>query len=251
MGGIILLFLFISGLGAPSAKAEGDTLPLPKQVWSFSGPTGAFRQDSLQRGYQVYKEVCSACHGVKHISYANLKDIGLSKEAVKALAASYEYADTNDEGEPIKRKGIPTDKIISPFANDKAARAANNGALPPDLSLIIKARAGGADYVRALLTGYSPAPKDFPMQDGMHYNPYFAGRQIAMPPPLTKGQVTFADGTPSSVDQMSRDVVSFLSWAAEPEMMQRKQTGIKVVFYLMIMTMVFYFSKRKVWKKLS
>lgn len=228
--------------------AENDTLPLPKKNWSFEGPTGTFKQDALQRGYQVFKEVCSACHGVKHISYGNLTGIGLSKNAVKALAAEHMQPDLNDDGQPIQRKGMISDKIHSPYPNDKAARAANNGALPPDLSLITKARAGGPNYTYALLTGFCEAPPHTAITEGMHYNPYFPGRQIAMAPPLFDGQVKYADGAQATVDQMARDVVTFLSWAAEPEMEQRKQMGVKVLFYLLILTFVLYLSKRKIWK---
>jgi len=234
-----------------ASKAEGDTLPIPKQNWSFEGPTGTFKEDSLQRGYQVYKEVCSACHGLKRISYEKLMAIGLSKNAVKALAAEHDQPDLTEEGQPTQRKGIPSDRIHSPYPNDKAARASNNGALPPDLSLITKARAGGPNYVYALLTGFCSAPADTPVTEGMHYNPYFSGRQIAMAPPLFDGQVKFADGTKATVDQMARDVVTFLSWAAEPEMEHRKQMGIKVMFYLFILTFVLYLSKRKIWKSVK
>jgi ubiquinol-cytochrome c reductase cytochrome c1 subunit len=244
---IVITFLVF----AVCTFAEGDTLPVPKHHWSFEGPTGTFKRDSLQRGYQVYKEVCSACHGINRISYEKLMAIGLSKEMVKALAAEHDQPDLNDEGQPVQRKGIPSDKIHSPYPNDKAARAANNGALPPDLSLITKARAGGPNYVYALITGFCSAPVDMKVQDGMHYNPYFSGRQIAMAPPLFEGQVKYADGTKASVHQMAEDVVTFLSWAAEPEMEQRKQMGVKVLFYLLILTTVLYFSKRKIWKSVK
>jgi ubiquinol-cytochrome c reductase cytochrome c1 subunit len=231
--------------------AEGDTLPVPKQKWSFEGPTGTFKQDALQRGYQVFKEVCSACHGLNRISYQKLMSIGLSKNTVKALAAEHDQPDLNDEGQPVQRKGIISDKIHSPYPNDKAARASNNGALPPDLSLITKARADGANYVHALITGFCAAPGDTPITEGMHYNPYFPGRQIAMAAPLFEGQVNYADGTKASIDQMAEDVVTFLSWAAEPEMEQRKQMGVKVIFYLLILTIVLYLSKRKIWKNVK
>ena len=234
-----------------STLAEGNTLPIPKQKWSFEGPTGTFKKDALQRGYQVFKEVCSACHGLNRISYQKLMSIGLSKNTVKALAAEHEQPDLNDEGQPIQRKGIISDKIHSPYANDKAARASNNGALPPDLSLITKARPDGSNYVYALITGYCAAPTDTPITEGMHYNPYFSGRQIAMAAPLFEGQVKYADGTKASIDQMAKDVVTFLSWAAEPEMEQRKQMGVKVIFYLLILTIVLYFSKRKIWKSVT
>ena len=248
MSRLFLTFVAISALTITSGWAEGDTLPIPKQTWSFAGPTGTFQRDALQRGYQVFKEVCSACHGIKQITYGKLMGIGLSKEVVKALAAEHDQPDLNDEGQPTQRKGIISDKIHSPFPNDKAARASNNGALPPDLSLITKARAGGPNYVYALLTGFCAAPADSTLSEGMYYNPYFSGRQIAMAPPLFEGQVKFADGTKATVGQMARDVVTFLSWTAEPEMEQRKQMGVKVLFYLLILTFVLYLSKRKIWK---
>lgn len=231
-----------------TALAEGDALPIPPQNWSFEGPTGTFKRDALQRGYQVFKEVCSACHGLKRISYENLMGIGLSRNAVKALAAEHDQPDLNDEGQPIQRKGILSDRIHSPYPNDRAARVSNNGALPPDLSLITKARADGPNYIYALLTGFCPAPANMPMTDGMHYNPYFPGQQIAMAPPFFEGQVKFADGTKATVNQMAKDVVTFLAWAAEPELEHRKQMGVKVLFYLLILTFVLYLSKRKIWK---
>lgn len=234
-----------------STQAESDTLPVPKQRWDFEGISGTYDRAALQRGYQVYKEVCSACHGVKQLTYQDLMKIGLSKEAVKVLAAEHDFHDINDEGQAVMRKGIPSDKIHFPFPNDKAARAANNGALPPDLSLITKARAGGPNYLYAILTGYCEAPASTKVSEGMHYNPYFSGRQIAMPPPLSDGQVTYADGTKATVVQMSKDVVAFLSWAAEPEMEHRKQMGVKVLFYLFVLTFVLYLSKRKIWKKIK
>jgi len=234
-----------------AASAEGDALPIPRQSWSFEGPTSTFKRDALQRGYQVFKEVCSACHGLKRISYGDLTAIGLSKDAVKALAAEHDQPDLNDEGQPIQRKGIPSDRIHSPYPNDKAARASNNGALPPDLSLITKARTGGANYAYALITGFHTAPANMTIMDGMHYNPYFPGQQIAMAPPLFEGQVKFADGTKATVDQMARDVVTFLAWAAEPELEQRKQMGVKVLFYLFILTFVLYLSKRKIWRSVK
>ncbi len=247
----VLLWLMAITLSISPIGAEGDTLPIAKKKWAFEGPTGTFPQDALQRGYQVFKEVCSACHGLKHISYQKLMGIGLSKEAAKSLASQHDYPDLNDEGQPIERKGLISDKINSPYANEKAARAANNGALPPDLSLMTKARAGGPNYLYALLTGYCAAPADTSVTEGMHYNPYFSGRQIAMAPPLSENLVAYSDGTKATVDQMAKDVVTFLSWAAEPEMEERKHMGIKVLFYLLILTIVLYLSKRKIWKNVK
>jgi ubiquinol-cytochrome c reductase cytochrome c1 subunit len=225
--------------------------PIVKENWSFSGPFGTFNRDELQRGFQVYKEVCSTCHSLKHLNYRNLSSLGFSQQEVKAIASNYEVTDgPNDDGQMFQRKAVPSDAFVDPFPNEKAARAANNGSFPPDLSLITKARAGGPGYVYALLTGFRPAPPGIKLGDNMHYNIVFPGNQIAMTPPLTEGQVTYADGTPSSVEQMSRDVVAFLSWAAEPEMEERKQLGVRVLFYLAIMTLVFYLAKRKIWQNI-
>ena len=202
-------------------------------------------------GYQVYKEVCASCHAMKYKSFRNLEDIGFSEGEVKAIAASYSLKDgPNDAGDMFERPGRPSDRFVSPFANEKAARAANGGAYPPDLSLIIKARHDGANYVYSLLTGYETAPGDMKMNDGMNYNPYFPGMQIAMAQPLQDGQVTYADGTQATVDQMARDVVVFLQWAAEPEMEERKQMGVKVLLFLFVMTGLLYVAKRRIWAKI-
>jgi ubiquinol-cytochrome c reductase cytochrome c1 subunit len=239
----------IVGLGTATAAEESK---LPSEHWSFDGIFGTYDRASLQRGFQVYKEVCSACHAVKELYYRDLAAIGFSEEEVKALAAQVQVTDAqpNDQGEMVQRPGRPSDPIARPFPNDQAARAANNGALPPDLALITKAREGGADYIFALLNGYAPPPADIKLGEGMNYNLYFPGHQIAMPPPLNEGAVTFADGTPSSVKQMAHDVVSFLSWAAEPTLEQRKRTGLKVMIFLLICAGVFYGVKRKIWADL-
>jgi ubiquinol-cytochrome c reductase cytochrome c1 subunit len=237
----------ILGLGAASAAEEAK---LPAEHWSFDGIFGTYDRASLQRGFQVYKEVCAACHAVKELYYRDLTALGFSEEEVKALAAQVQVNDLNDQGETAQRPGRPSDPIARPFANDLAARAANNGALPPDLALITKAREGGADYIFALLTGYAPPPADVKMGDGMNYNLYFPGHQIAMPQPLNEGAVTFADNTPASVKQMAHDVVSFLSWAAEPTLEVRKRTGLKVMIFLLICVGVFYTVKRKIWADL-
>ncbi len=186
---------------------------------------------------------------MKLLRYGSLTGIGLTLDETKLLAAEYKVPATDDEGQPIQRKALPSDYFVSPYANEKAARAANNAALPPDLTLMTKARAGGADYVYSLLTGYEAAPADVSMGPGMHWNPYFPGGQIAMAAPLlSDGQVAYADGTVATIDQMAKDVVTFLSWAAEPEMENRKGMGVKVLLYLLIMTIIFYLAKRKIWK---
>lgn len=243
---VALLGAFVGAM----AWASGDQHH-PRQVnWPFDGMFGRLDKPAAQRGLQVYKEVCAACHGLDLIAFRNLQDIGFSEAEVKALAASYQVKDgPNDEGEMFERPGKPSDRFVPPYPNENAARAVNNGAYPPDLSLIIKARQDGANYVYSLLTGYASAPADMHMNAGMQYNPYFPGLQIAMPPPLSDGQVTYEDGTAASVDQMSRDVVTFLEWTAEPEMEARKQMGIKVLIYLAIFTAFAYIAKRNLWRR--
>ena len=199
--------LFFAG----SSFASSDTLHPRQANWSFDGIFGSFDRQSAQRGYQVYKEVCSACHAMKLISFRNLKKIGFSEEEVKAIAAEYTVTDgPNADGDMFERSGRPSDRFPSPFANEEAARASNGGAYPLDLSLIVKARPDGANYIYSLLTGYQEVPEHVKMADGMHYNPYFAGGQIAMPAPLSNELVSYQDGTNASVDQMARDVVNFL-----------------------------------------
>lgn len=240
--------------GAPAQAAE--EIQIPKQKWDFTGPFGTFDRATLQRGFQVYKEVCSACHTMHQLRYRDLGapgiggtgGLGYSADEVKALAAEVEVTDgPNDQGEMFQRPGRPSDRFPSPFPNEQAARAANNGAAPPDLSLMVKARAGGADYIHALLTGYSDPPQGVTLMEGMHYNKYFPGHQIAMPPPLNPDQVTYADGTKATVEQMAHDVSAFLAWAAEPELEARKRLGLKVVLFLLILTGLLYVAKRKIW----
>ncbi len=229
---------------APAAEAEA---PEP-QNWSFGGLWGVFDGAARQRGFQVYKEVCAGCHGLGFVAYRNLEEIGFGTDEVEAIAAEYTVTDgPNDEGEMFERPAKPFDHWVPPFANDNAARANNNGALPPDLSLITKARKGGADYLFALLTRYDEAACGDEMPEGMYCNRSFPGQQIAMPPPLFEDGVEYADGTEASVEQMARDVTEFLAWAAEPELEARKRMGVKVVLFLIIFTALLYAVKRKVW----
>jgi len=239
----------ISVVLAPAITWAADENPrLPRQQWSFDGVFGTYDRASLQRGFQIYKEVCSVCHPVKHLHFRDLEDIGYSEEEVKAIAAGYQVTDgPNDQGQMYQRPGRPSDPIPGPFPNDQAARAANNGALPPDQSLIVKARAGGPDYVYGILTGYREAPPGFGMLEGMNYNELGPGHQIAMPPPLSDNAVTFADGTPATVPQMAHDVVTFLTWAAEPRLEDRHRAGFKVTLFLVVAAGVFYAAKRKIW----
>ena len=244
------------------------------QSWSFAGPFGKFDQAQLQRGYQVYKEVCANCHSMNLVAFRNLGDEGgphFSEAEVKALAAEYQITDgPNEDGDMFERPGKPSDYFPSPFANPQAAAAANGGAAPPDLSLMAKARGaprglrwalidfftqyqeGGPDYVHALLTGYQDPPAGIEVPEGTYYNPYFlAAVSLKMPPPLSDDLVTYADGTPQTVDQYSRDVSAFLMWAAEPHLVERKRIGFEVVIFLVVFAGLMYLTKKKVWSKVA
>lgn len=237
----------VLALGLGSAQAV-EEVEVPSYDWSFDGIFGHYDQANLQRGFQVHKEVCAACHGLEYVAFRNLAALGYNGAEVEAIAAQYMIQDgPDDQGEMFEREGLPSDYFPSPFPNDKAAAAANGGAVPPDLSLMAKARPGGPDYIQALLVGYEEPPPDFELLEGLHYNEYFPGHQIAMPPPLTEGGVEFADGTAATVGQMAHDVSAFLMWTAEPKMEQRKQTGIKVVVFLIVLTGLIYAVKRRVW----
>ncbi len=231
------------------SAAEEAMPPYPKENWSFSGPFGTFDRASAQRGFQVYNEVCSACHAMHLMAYRNLAGIGLTPGQIRAVAATKTVAgELNDQGEPTKRPGQPGDHFASPYPNDRASRAANNGALPPDQSLIEKAREGGPDYINALVGhGYVDPPAGVKVADGLYYNTYYPGHQIHMPPPLADGAVTYADGTKATVDQMAKDVTTFLTFASNPEMEQRKHLGVRLVGYLAALACVTYVVKKRVW----
>jgi ubiquinol-cytochrome c reductase cytochrome c1 subunit len=247
--------------------AETHALPPKKLEWPFDGMFGKVDRQSAQRGFQVFKEVCAVCHNLDHLYYRNLetpigkndsqrKDfakigLGFSAAEVKSIASNYSVNDTDDEGNVIQRKALPSDKFVGPYSNEKMARASNNGSLPPDLSLMIKARQDGANYVYSLLTGFVEPPVGTIVPEGQYYNPYFITQFIAMAPPLKDDIVTYMDGTKATIDQMAIDVVNFLQWAAEPEMEERKSMGIKVLTYLVITTLLFYIAKCRIWKKLN
>ncbi len=235
------------GIEHKAAKHE-----LPDLDWSFNGPFGTYDKASLQRGFLIYKQVCSSCHAVKKLYYRDLAGLGYSDAQIKTIAAEYTVTDgPNDEGDMFDRPARPSDKIKQPFANDKAAAFANGGALPPDLSLITKARHGGANYVYGILTGYEDPPAGVTLVSGQHYNKVKDGNIIAMAPPLSDGQIAYEDANvPQTVDQYAKDISHFLTWAAEPEMEQRKQMGAKVVIFLAIFALVMYAAKRKVWEKI-
>jgi ubiquinol-cytochrome c reductase cytochrome c1 subunit len=238
---------------AVPAQAAGPSVAIPSQTWSFGGLFGTFDRASAQRGFLVYKQVCASCHAMKQLAYRNLEGIGLSEEEIRAIAAEVMIVDgPNDDGEMFERPGRPSDRFRSPFPNPQAARAANNGAYPPDLSLIVKARPNGANYLYALLTGYreSPPPGVEPME-GMHYNEYFPGHWIAMAQPLYPDMVDYPDGTPATIEQMARDVTTFLAWAAEPELEQRRAMGVRVILFLIVLAGLTYGVKRKIWADLK
>lgn len=230
-----------------SATAENARRPAA-QHWSFKTPLGTFDKKELQRGFQVYKEVCAACHGIHQLRFRELEKIGLRKDQVKSLAASYTIKGNEDEDEE-ERPGRPGDRLPSPFSSEKKAREANGGAYPVDLSLITKARDHGPDYLYNLLTGYEPCPQGVTLFEGRYYNPYFQGGQISMPPPLVDSIITYHDGTSVTVPQMARDVTVFLSWVAEPELENRHEMGVKVLLFLLILTGLFYGVYQALWKR--
>ncbi len=238
-------------LGAGQAIAAEVETP-PKFDWSFSGVFGRFDRPAMQRGLQVYRENCAACHGLKYVAFRNLADLGYSEDEIKAMAAEYPAIDgPDDEGEMFERPGLPSDYFPSPFPNSKAAAAANNGAVPPDLSLMAKARPDGPNLIRAFLLGYDEEPPaGFEVADGASYNPYFPGWQTAMPQPLFDDAVEYADGTEATAEQMATDVTNFLMWTAEPYLEVRHAMGVKVILFLLVFTGILYAAKRKVWSDL-
>tara|TARA_Y100000590_G_C15598956_1_gene969223 strand:- start:123 stop:878 length:756 start_codon:yes stop_codon:yes gene_type:complete len=245
---LIIFFLFFSFnlLGA-----ESDLGKMPKHKWSFNGIFGTFDIASVQRGYKVYREVCAGCHSMNLLYYRDLIDIGFSAEEVKAIAAEYTVIDgPNDEGEMFERPAIPADRFVSPFANEEEARFSNNGSYPPDLSVITKAKKYGPDYIYNLLIGYKEPPENFQLTEGMYYNQWYEGHQIAMAPPLDEGYVDYDDGTPSTLPQLSYDLVNFLTWSAEPELEVRKNLGIKVILFFIIFGLFIYLTKRRLWNKI-
>ncbi|TKT77344.1 cytochrome c1 [Aquamicrobium sp. LC103] len=274
--GLAALGLGVCIASSAFAAEEGETphypLKKPEQMdWSFAGPFGTYDRGQLQRGLKVFREVCAACHSMDLVAFRTLQDLGYSDAQVRALAAEYEVQDGPDAaGDMFMRPALPSDHFPSPFANPEQAAASNNGAAPPDFSLIAKARAvergfptfvfdiftqyaeAGPDYIHALLTGYEEAPGDFEVQPGTHYNPYFlSGAALSMAAPLSDGQVTYDDGAPETVDQYSRDVAAFLMWAAEPHLEARKRMGFNVMIFLVLFAGLVYLTKRKIWSDIK
>jgi ubiquinol-cytochrome c reductase cytochrome c1 subunit len=247
---IIILFCVTSANVISAEKVE-----YLKTDWTFKGLFGKFDRASLQRGYQVYTEVCAACHSMKYLSYRNLSEKGgpeFSVAQAKAIAASFEVTDgPNSDGEMFNRPGKLSDKFVMPYENVKAAEAANGGAYPPDMSVLVKARGGGVDYIYSLLQGYEEAPSGMILDEGVHYNKYMYGNKIKMSAPLSDGIIEYSDGTNASVEQMSKDVTTFLMWAAEPSLEARHQMGFKAIIYLIILTILVYFSMKRIWSRIK
>ena len=250
----IFLIIFILGF-AQNAYSSEKKVEFLKNNWNFEGVFGTFDRASLQRGYQVYQEVCSGCHSMQHLSYRNLSEKGgpeFTKEEAKAIAAQFEVTDgPNEDGEMFTRPARLSDKFVSPFPNVKAAAVANGGAYPPDMSVLAKARKGGADYIYSLLMGYEEAPAGYELDDGVYYNKYMAGNKIKMSAPLMEGIVEYSDGTQATTTQMAKDVTAFLAWAAEPHLESQHRMGFKVIIYVIILLTLVYMSKQKVWSRFS
>ena len=247
------LIIFFIGISFSSYSAE--KVEYLKTDWSFKGLFGKFDRGELQRGYQVYTEVCSSCHSMKYVSYRNLAEKGgpeFTEAQAKAIAASFEVTDgPNADGEMFTRPGKLSDKFVMPYENVKAAQAANGGAYPPDMSVLVKARSGGADYIYSLLQGYEDPPIGMTLDEGVHYNKFMYGNKIKMANPLSDGLVEYGDGTNASVEQMSKDVTTFLMWAAEPHLEARHKMGFKAIVYLIILTILVYFSMKRIWSRIE
>ena len=247
----IIILLSLNSYSAISA----EKVEYLKTDWSFKGLFGKFDRGALQRGYQVYTEVCASCHSMKYLSYRNLAEKGgpeFSETEAKAIAASFEVTDgPNTDGEMFTRPGKLSDKFVLPYENIESAKAANGGAYPPDMSVLIKARGGGADYIYSLLQGYDEPPTGISLDDGVYYNKYMYGNKIKMSAPLSDGIIEYSDGTEASVQQMSKDVTTFLMWAAEPHLEARHQMGFKAIIYLIILTILVYFSMKKIWSRVE
>ena len=250
-----LIIVILSTLIFIKPLFSAETIDPIKVNWSFKELTGKFDRASLQRGFQVYKEVCASCHSMQYLSYRNLGEPGgpeFTQEEVKAIAASVEIEDGPDsQGEMFTRPGKPSDKFKSPYPNVEASTVANGGAYPPDMSVLVKARPGGADYMYSVLMGYEEPPAGMKLDDGVYYNKYMIGQKIKMASPLSDGIVEYSDGTDATMDQMARDVTTFLAWAAEPELEVRHKLGIKVIIYLILLTVLVYLSMKKIWSRID
>ena len=249
------LFLIALLFGFQLTAFSAEKVEYLKTDWSFKGPFGKFDRAALQRGYQVYNEVCSSCHSMKYLSYRNLVETGgpeFSEAQAKAIAASFEVKDgPNADGEMFMRPGRLSDKFVMPYENEKAAQAANGGAYPPDMTVLVKARGGGVDYIYSLLQGYEDPPAGVSLDDGVYYNKYMYGNKIKMSNQLSDGLVEYSDGTNPTVEQMAKDVTTFLMWTAEPHLESRHRMGFRAIIYLIILTVLVYFSMKKIWSRIE
>jgi len=252
---LIILFALCSVgffISPKADAADSHAVELPDVHFSFEGLLGTYDKASLQRGFQVYQQVCAACHALGYVSYRNLTGLGYNEDEVKAIASQYTIMDgPNDEGEMFERNRLPSDRFASPYPNEQAARYANNGAYPPDMSLLAKARKNGPAYIYGILTGYEEAPEGVEMGAGQYYNKYMSGHKIAMAAPLSEGIVPYEDETPQTVEQYSKDLATFLMWTAEPKLEERKRMGVKVILFLLAFAGVMYAVKKKIWKDLK
>jgi len=252
---IALKFFILISLGISFSANSAEKVDLMTTDWTFKGLFGKFDRASLQRGYQVYTEVCAACHSMKYLSYRNLMEEGgpeFSETQAKAIAAQFEITDgPNSEGEMFQRPAKLSDKFVMPYPNAKAAQAANGGAYPPDMSVLAKARKGGVDYLYSLLLGYEDPPIGVSLDEGVHYNKFMYGNKIKMPKPLEDDLIEYSDGTPATEEQMAKDVVTFLMWSAEPHLEARHKMGFKAIIYLTILTLLVYLSMRKIWSRVK
>ena len=251
----IFVIFVLSSLCAFNVFSSEETKKLLSTDWSFKGFTGKFDRASLQRGYQVYTEVCASCHSMKLLSYRNLAEEGgpeFSEDQVKAIASNFEVTDgPNEDGDMFERPAKLSDKFVQPYRNVKEATASNGGAYPPDMSVLVKARSGGADYIYSVLLGYEDPPSGVTLDDGVYYNKYMYGNNIKMPKPLMDGQVEYNDGTEATEQQMAKDVVTFLAWSAEPHLEARHKIGFRAIIYLIIITILVYFSMKKIWSRVE
>ena len=250
-----ILYLIIFTLSGISQVTAADKVKFLETNWSFKGLFGKFDRGSLQRGYQVYSEVCAGCHSMKYLSYRNLSEKGgpeFSIAEAKAIAMNFEVEDgPNSDGEMFTRPAKLSDKFVSPYPNVKAAQSANGGAYPPDMSVLAKARSGGVDYIYSLLLGYEDPPEGISLDEGVYYNKYMYGNNIKMSKPLSDEAVEYNDGTKATEEQMAKDVTTFLMWAAEPHLETRHKMGFKAIIYLIILTILVYFSMKKVWSRIE
>ena len=244
---IIFSFFFL----IPILHCE-EKIILKKQNWTFEGIFGRYDDLSLQRGLQIYQEVCSACHGMKRVRFRELEDLGFTEDQIKKYSETFDIIDgPNELGEMFTRPGEPSDTFVSPYKNKEEAKESFNGVYPPDLSLLTKAMKNGPDYIYSLLTGYEDPPNDFELTEGLYYNPYHDGKVIAMPPPLYDDAIEYIDGTNASLHQLSYDIVNFLNWAAEPELEKRKSIGIKVILFLIVLTALLYVTMKETWSRIE